>query len=85
MTPTEIREDLDDWSNVREDGVPQPVEQWHYDATSNRWIVDGVAFTKPQVEAFLLGLERGLGWVFKVAEHVHPGAVVEVGVEVLDR
>lgn len=68
MTPAEIKEDLDEWVKVDPDGVPRPVGEWHF--VNARYVVDGVPFTKPQVEAFLHGLDKGLDWVHAVAKHV---------------
>lgn len=68
MTPTEIKEDLDGWTGIRENGVPAPIGEWHH--TNGRYVIDGVPFTKPQTEAFIAGLDKGLEWVHKVAESV---------------
>lgn len=68
MKPTEIAEDLDDWARAATPGVPAPITEWHH--SNARYVVDGVPFTKPQVEAFILGLEKGYGWVKKIAEYV---------------
>lgn len=73
MTPTEIREDLDSWSDIGDDHVPAPIDEWHF--ANGRYVVDGVPFTKPQVEAFLAGLDKGLNWTFKLAEHLEAGSV----------
>lgn len=70
MKLTEIREELEDWAKLGENGAPAPIEHFHFDATSNRWIVDGNAFSKPQVEAFLIGLDKGYEWVKRLSEHV---------------
>lgn len=68
MTPTEIAEDLDDWAGIRENGTPLPIGDWHL--SNGRYVIDGVPFMKPQVEAFILGLDKGLDFVRKIAEHV---------------
>lgn len=70
MKPDEIAEELDIWTRIRENGAPPPITEWHL--SNGRYVIDGVPFTKPQTEAFIAGLGKGLDWVYKVAEHVNP-------------
>lgn len=70
MTPTEIKEDLDGWTAVGENGAPAPIGEWHF--ANGRYVIDGVPFTKPQTEAFLAGIDKGYEWVEKLAKYLHP-------------